>query len=88
MRSTYKKSKAKNQTFQQDVESMLAYCWPTVFDVGPTINQQWINLLCLLGTGLDTFRLRKSETNADFIWSYVPGFQILLCGNEQHFSFD
>ena len=27
---------------------MLAYCFIRVIDVGPTLNQQWINVLCLL----------------------------------------
>ena len=25
------------------------YCWPTVYDVGPTVNQRWANATCLLG---------------------------------------
>ena len=28
---------------------MLVYCWPTVYDAGPTINQHCFNVLCLLG---------------------------------------
>ena len=27
----------------------LVYCWPTVYDVGPTVNQRWTNVSCLLG---------------------------------------
>ena len=27
----------------------LVYCWPTVYDVGPAVNQRWVNVLCLLG---------------------------------------
>ena len=27
---------------------MLDQCWPTVYDVGPTFVQHWINVLCLL----------------------------------------
>ena len=33
----------------QDVESMLVYCWSNVVDGGPTLNQYWFNVLCLLG---------------------------------------
>ena len=33
----------------QDVELMLAYCWSTVYDAGPTLNKYWFNVLCLLG---------------------------------------
>ena len=29
---------------------MLFYCWPTVFDVGPTLKQHCFNISCLLGT--------------------------------------
>ena len=27
----------------------LVYCWPTVYDAGPTVNQRWANVSCLLG---------------------------------------
>ena len=27
---------------------MLAYCWLTVYDVGPTVNQRWASVPCLL----------------------------------------
>ena len=33
----------------QDVDSMLVHCWTTVYDVGPTANQHWVNVSCLLG---------------------------------------
>ena len=26
----------------------LVYCWPNVYDVGPTVNQRWANVSCLL----------------------------------------
>ena len=28
---------------------MLFQCWPAVYDVGPTLNQHWFNVSCLLG---------------------------------------
>ena len=33
----------------QDVEPMLIQCWVTVCDVGPTLNQHWVNVFCPLG---------------------------------------
>ena len=32
----------------QGSEPMLFYCWPTVFDVGPTSKQHWLISSCLL----------------------------------------
>ena len=32
-----------------DVDPTLVYCWPTVYDVGPTVNQGCANVSCLLG---------------------------------------
>ena len=29
-------------------KSMLAYRWPSVYDAGPTLNQHWLNVSCLL----------------------------------------
>ena len=37
---------------------MLFKCWPTVFDIGPTLTQHWVNAPCLLGSsarGADYF---------------------------------
>ena len=31
------------------VEQMLVECWPSVEDDGPTVNQHWFNVSCLLG---------------------------------------
>ena len=25
------------------IDPTLVYCWPTVYDVGPTVNQRWAN---------------------------------------------
>ena len=31
-----------------DMSSLtLVFCWPTAYDVGPTANQRWANVLCL-----------------------------------------
>ena len=32
----------------RDVELMLVYCWPTIYDAGPTLNQLWFCVMCLL----------------------------------------
>ena len=39
-------------TYQQtqDVESMLVWRWSSVVDGGPTLNQSWFKVLCLLGS--------------------------------------
>ena len=33
----------------RNIDPMLFKCWPTLFDVGPTLKQHWLNVLCLLG---------------------------------------
>ena len=33
----------------RDVLPMLVYCWASVVDDGPTLNQHWLNVSCLLG---------------------------------------
>ena len=30
-----------------DIGLTLVYCWPIVYDAGPTVNQRWANVLCL-----------------------------------------
>ena len=32
----------------QYIDPMLGYCWPAVYDVGPTLIQHWVNASCLL----------------------------------------
>ena len=32
----------------QGAEPMLIYCWASVADAGPTVNQHWLNIPCLL----------------------------------------
>ena len=40
-----------NVTGQQtrDIEPLLVHCWASVVNGGPTLNQQWPNVSCLLG---------------------------------------
>ena len=33
----------------RDIESLLVQCWASVVDGGPTLNQQWLNVSCVLG---------------------------------------
>ena len=33
----------------RNFEPMLVWCWATVCDAGPTWNQHWLNMSCLLG---------------------------------------
>ena len=40
-----------------DICPMLVWCWATVFDAGPTSNQHWVNVSCLIG---NRFRLTLS----------------------------
>ena len=35
-----------------DVDPMLVQCWSTVCDAGPTLNQHWFNVWCLLVIGI------------------------------------
>ena len=51
MRIMHDKNLQSSYTQQtQEFESTLVYCWSTVYDVGQTLNQHWLNVLCLLGT--------------------------------------
>ena len=38
----------------QGIDPMLIYCWTTVFDAGPTLNQHWVDAFCLPGTKCHT----------------------------------
>ena len=33
----------------RDIEPMLSQCWADVVESGPTLNQHWFNVSCLLG---------------------------------------
>ena len=33
----------------RDIEPLLVHCWASVVDGEPTMNQQWLNVSCLLG---------------------------------------
>ena len=32
-----------------NIHPLLDQCWSTVYDAGPTVIQQWVNVSCLLG---------------------------------------
>ena len=38
----------------QDIDSMLVQCWASVVDDGPTLNQHWVNVSCLLRSQFQT----------------------------------
>ena len=33
----------------RDINPLLAQCWSTVYDAGPTLTKQWVNILFLFG---------------------------------------
>ena len=37
------------------IAPMLFQCWPAVNDGGPTLNQPWVSVSCLLGTHYHSF---------------------------------
>ena len=36
--------------YPRNIEPLLVQCWSTVYDAGPTLNQQWLNVSCLPGS--------------------------------------
>ena len=74
------------------VRPTLVYCWPTVVDVGPTVNQRWANVSCLLGTRsvgrvlcgflINSYMTQYTATHNIMIviiwlWSYVLRIQYM-----------
>ena len=49
----------------RNVDPMVGWCWPTVFDAGQTLTQHWVNVSCLLGPASDIISSR---------WEYPIGF--------------
>ena len=52
----------------RDIEPVLGYCWASVEDGGPTLNQHWLSVSCLLGchleyTNSDNTELSKNKRN-------------------------
>ena len=46
---------------QRDVEPMLGWCWPIVYDAGPTSTQHWFNVSCsLVSTSFDLVFVRTT----------------------------
>ena len=48
------------------IKPMLFYCWPTVFDAGPTSKQHWINVSCFQDKYHCTLSLKETP-------DHVPG---------------
>ena len=46
------------------IHTMLFQCWPTVFDAGPTLKQQWVNDQCLLGISYQPFSCRSGDISS------------------------
>ena len=42
---------------------ILVYCWPTVYDVGPTVNQHWLDASCLPGYCFTEFFFEAAIVN-------------------------
>ena len=42
-----KRQWASQQT--RDIDQMFDQCWPTVYDVGPTLVKHWLDVSCFLG---------------------------------------
>ena len=42
----------------------LKKCWSTVYDAGPTLNQHWFNVVCLLGYSYDYRPFSQPRANA------------------------
>ena len=57
-------------TYQQtwDVDPMLVYCWPTVYDAGPTVNQRWANVSCFFGWLLRVAATYRTPTRLETRW--------------------
>ena len=51
------------QWFEVSIKPILFYCWPTVFDAGPTLNQYWYNVLCLLAADTGSTLLSSDRAN-------------------------
>ena len=59
-----------------DVDPMLLWCWASVADGGPTLQQHWVSVLCLLGArctfvaiNLSLLRDLGAESNAAQPWN-------------------
>ena len=48
---------------KRHIYPMFDHCWPTVYDVGPTVVKHWIDVSCLLGGVIrDNVELAGSRT--------------------------
>ena len=53
------------------IKSWLVHCWTSVLDGGPTINQPWVNFLCLLGS-----KCREQGVKAKMFCQMRGGWQV------------
>ena len=63
----------------RDVHSMLADCWATVSDAGPTFNQHRANVSCLLRYGcFGCWDFRGTNLSLGIIVPYLIGLTTFL----------
>ena len=55
-----------HQASQQAREPLLVQYWSTVYDAGPTLNQQWLNVTCFLGCTCLPGRLHRFVSHPPF----------------------
>ena len=53
------------------IDSMLGECWPTVFDVDPTLTQHWVNVSCLLGIMYSEILCRFNLVHRLWCWASI-----------------
>ena len=65
--------KAQQTRYVDHVDRMLVQWWSTVYDVGPTLNQHWVNLFCVQGNHGNTAMQSQKPVSA-----HMYSKQILL----------
>ena len=46
VRQSHDKVKMAVSQLARGIDTILFYCWPTVYDVGPALKQHWVNASC------------------------------------------
>ena len=67
----------------RDAEPMLVYCWGSIVDAGPTLNQHRLSVACFLGFCMETlafepllYCVETHEALEDFVVNRVPGARL------------
>ena len=58
----------------RDIEPILAQCWVDVVDGGPTLNQHWFNVSCLLGLWYQDCFYKTFIDNLDDVYGYFTSY--------------